>query len=60
MFCRSASIIGLLVLAAAFAGCQTPRRAADGTMIYPYRHGQAVQPMVAVMDFENRASWAGQ
>jgi len=53
-------MLGAFAIAAALAGCQTPRRAVDGTMLYPYRHGQAVPPVVAVMDFENRASWAGQ
>ncbi len=57
MFCAR---LALLVLALAAAGCHTPRRAADGTLHYPYRHGQVVPPVVAVMDFENRASWAGQ
>ncbi len=52
--------ITLLVCALAAAGCQSPRRAANGTPLYPYRHGQEVPPVVAVMDFENRASWAGQ
>jgi curli biogenesis system outer membrane secretion channel CsgG len=49
-----------LALVSALTGCQTPRRAVNGTMLYPYRVGQAVPPVVAVMDFENRASWAGQ
>ena len=49
-----------LCILTTLVGCQTPRRAANGTMLYPYRHGQAVPPVVAVMDFENRASWAGQ
>jgi curli biogenesis system outer membrane secretion channel CsgG len=50
----------VFALVAALTGCHTPRRAADGTMLYPYRRGQEVPPVVAVMDFENRASWAGQ
>lgn len=52
--------IVLLVVACAAAGCHSPRRATDGTLLYPYRPGQEVPPVVAVMDFENRASWAGQ
>jgi curli biogenesis system outer membrane secretion channel CsgG len=52
--------LSVLVCALAVAGCQTPRRAVDGTLLYRYRLGQEVPPVVAVMDFENRASWAGQ
>ncbi len=50
----------LLAVVLAASGCQTTRRAADGTQLYRYRLGQEVPPVVAVMDFENRASWAGQ
>jgi len=47
-------------MASLLTGCQTPRRAADGTLTYPFRHGQEVPPVVAVIDFENHANWAGQ
>lgn len=60
MLSKLPSILGIFMAVLALVGCQTPRRAVDGTMLYPYRHGQAVPPVVAVMDFENRASWAGQ
>ncbi len=56
--------LGFLLLLPGLCGglsaCRTPRRAADGTPLYPFRPGREVPPVVAVMDFENRASWAGQ
>jgi len=57
-FCLA--LVLLAGLCGALAGCRTPRRAADGTPLIPFRPGREVPPVVAVVDFENRASWAGQ
>ncbi|TAN37734.1 MAG: hypothetical protein EPN23_04250 [Verrucomicrobia bacterium] len=42
---------------AMLAGCQTPRHAANGTLLYPYRLDREIPPVVAVVDFEKHASW---
>jgi|GEM_PF-1607251 len=62
MMLRRFSLLLLLILGVGglLSACRTPRRAADGTALFPFRPGREVPPVLAVVDFENRASWAGQ